>query len=77
MSILFITYDLNKPRHAYSELYKTMKTFSPVGLTESLYVIKTDKTIDVIYSELRKYIYKNDYLLVMNMEKPFAGKSNK
>ncbi len=77
MSILFITYDLNKPRQEYSELYKIMKTFSPVSLTDSLYAIKTEKSIDAIYGRLRKLIHKDDYLLVMNMEKPFPGRSNR
>jgi hypothetical protein len=77
MSILFITYDLNKPRQEYSELYKTMKSFSPVHLSESLFAIKTDKSIDVVYGKLRKFIYKHDYLLVMNTEKPFTGKMNR
>jgi hypothetical protein len=77
MSVLFVTYDLSKPRQEYSELYKTMKSFSPIHLSESLFAIKTDKSIDVIYGRLRKYIYKHDYLLVMNMEKPFTGKSSR
>jgi hypothetical protein len=76
MSVLLITYDLNKPRQEYSDLHKTMNSFSPVKLSESSYAIKTDKPVDFIYSELQKFIYKDDYLLVVNIQKPFTGKSS-
>ena len=76
MPVLLITYDLNKPRQEYSDLHKTMESFSPVQLSESSFGIKTDKTVDVVYGELKKFIYKDDYLLVVNIQKPFTGKSN-
>ncbi len=76
MSIFLVTYDLNKPRQEYSELFRTMKSLSPVHLSESLYAIKTDKSIDAIYGKLRKFVFKNDYLLVMKMDKPFTSISN-
>ena len=76
MSVLLITYDLNKPRQEYSELDKTIRSFSPVRLSESSYGIKTDKPVDVVYSELKKFLYDDDYLLVVNIQPPFTGKSN-
>ena len=74
MSVLLVTYDLNKPGQDYKDLLKLVKSYAHARLSESSYAIITDKSADTVFEELKKYIDKNDNLLVINLNKPFAGR---
>jgi len=76
MPALLVTYDLNKPGQDYSDVLKTIKSYAYARLSESSYAIITDKSADTVFEELKKYIDKNDNLLVINLKKSFAGRQS-
>lgn len=73
MAVLLVTYDLNKPGKDYSDLLKTIKSYSWARLSESSYAISTDSTPQTIYGQLEPYLDSNDTLYVITLKKPYAG----
>jgi CRISPR-associated endonuclease Cas2 len=73
MSVLLVTYYLNKPEQDYSDLLKKIKSYPYSRLSESSYAIITDKRTQTIYEELKKYIDKNDNILIINLKMPYWG----
>ena len=73
MSVLLITYDLNKPGQDYSDFIDTFKKYSWARLSESSYAIKTSKSPSIIRDELSPHMDKNDYVYVITLSKPYSG----
>jgi hypothetical protein len=77
MPVLLITYDLKKPGQDYSDLYKVIKEYAWARLSESSYAIETNESPEVVFNKLEPYIDANDYLLVITLKRPFAGRNAK
>jgi hypothetical protein len=73
MAVLLVTYDLNKPDKDYSDVLKTIKSYSWARLSESSYAISTNQTAQQAYDRISQYLDKNDVLYVINMKRPYAG----
>jgi len=73
MSVLLITYDLNKPDKDYSGLYKKLKSYNYTMLCESSYAIETNDTPDVVYENLRTCFDINDHLFILTIKSPWKG----
>jgi len=66
MSVLLITYDLNNSdSEEYNELYKVIKSYDGVKLSESSYAFKTDKTPEAILKELEINLTDRDTLYII------------
>jgi hypothetical protein len=77
MSILLITYDLNKPGQDYTPLLKLIKQHASwAKLSESSYAIQTNQTPSAIYQMLAPYVDKNDTLLVITLTSPYYGQAS-
>jgi hypothetical protein len=72
MSILLITYDLNKPGQDYSDFIDTFKKYSWARLSESSYAIETSKRPQTIYNELSPHMDKNDQVYIITLSKPLS-----
>jgi hypothetical protein len=73
MSVLLITYELNKSGKVYSDLLKIIKSYPYAQLSESSYAILTDKTPATIYAELKPSLDKNDYIYIITLNRPYSG----
>ena len=73
MSVLLITYDLNKPGQDYSDFIDTFKKYAWAKLSESSYAIKTSKSPSTIRKELSPHMDKNDHVYVITLSKPYSG----
>jgi hypothetical protein len=73
MSILLVTYDLNKAGQDYDGFYKIIKSFNYTKLSESSYAIQTDETPAKLYEKLFPHIDKNDHFYVITLKKPYSG----
>ena len=80
MSVLLITYDLNKEKKSkdgYEGLYKVIKSYSWARLSESSYAISTYETPQTVYDKLRPSMDGDDNLLVMTLTTPYRGYNRK
>lgn len=73
MAVLLVTYDLKKPGQDYSDLLKKIKSHSWARLSESSYAIKTEKSPEDIYNELKPYLDANDHIYIISLKKPYSG----
>ncbi len=73
MTVLLITYDLNKPGKDYDDLLKAIRNYSWARLSESSYAIKTEQTPQQVFDKLRPYLDQNDNIYIINLKKPYAG----
>ena len=74
MTVLLVTYDLNKEsqRPPIVETIKKMGS-TCVKLSESSYAIKTKKTPKKVYEELKDLIDENDIIYVIPLRSPWMG----
>lgn len=77
MSVLLITYDLNKPGQDYADLYKQMKQFAWAKLSESSYAVETDLSPKQMYDLLAPYLDSTDTLFVITLNRPYYGQGSK
>lgn len=78
MAVLQVTYDLRKPGKDYADVLKTIKSHDGwARLSESCYAIATQATPDSVFSQLKLYLDDNDYLYIVTLKKPFAGRGPK
>ena len=77
MSVLLVTYDLDKPGQDYSDVLKEIKRFSWARLSESSYAVATDLTPNQLYDRLAPYIDANDTLYVVVLHRPYYGQGPK
>ena len=71
MSVLLITYDLNKSdSEVYNELYKVIDSYNGVKLSESSYAFKTNKTPEIILKELESNLTDRDTLYIIPLSEP-------
>lgn len=75
MSVLLVTYDLNKEPDSsdYKGFMKVIKSYPWARLSESSYAIATSKSVEQIYSELSAYADKNDYVYIIRLHRPYTG----
>jgi len=73
MAVLLVTYDLKKPGQDYTDLLKTIKTFSWARLSESCYAIETSSTPESVYNMLRPYMDSDDTIYIINLKRPWYG----
>ena len=75
MSVLIITFDLNRERTGGDRegLLQYIKTHGWARLSESSYAIATDKAPATVVDEARRYLDKNDNIYVLNLKKPYSG----
>ena len=74
--VCMITYDLNTPGKDYDNIIKTIKDCSTgVWCTfwKSSYLIKTNKSVDDIQSELKPFLDSNDRLIIIEVKKNYQG----
>lgn len=77
MSVLLITYDLKKPGQDYSDLLKYIKGHAWARLSESSYAIKTSKSVETVYDEVRQSMDADDFVYVINLKRPYVGYGKK
>lgn len=74
MSVLLITYDLNKPGPDCEKILEFIKSSSASAkLSESSYAIQTDETPESIFKQLSPFLSENNKLFVVNLTRPYAG----
>jgi hypothetical protein len=75
-SVLLITYDLNregKSKVDYNKFYEIRDKYDHVRLSESSYAFHTNETPQDVYNKLKPVIDSNDYLLIINLKRPYFG----
>jgi hypothetical protein len=73
MTVLLVTYDLNKPGQDYSEFIATFKKYPWAKLSESSYAIDTSKSPSAIYEELEPYTDEGDHVYIIKLSNPWMG----
>jgi hypothetical protein len=73
MAVYLVTYDLNKVGQNYSGLYEEIKKYSWAKLSESSYVIETNKSVETVLSEMRKCLDSNDTIYIISLTQPWTG----
>jgi hypothetical protein len=73
MPLLLVTYDSNKPIKNHPDIRDHIEKYSNIRLSDSSYVIITDKTPKEVCGELYDFIEKNDNLFVITLKLPYDG----
>jgi sugar-specific transcriptional regulator TrmB len=73
MSLLLVTYELNKSGQFNSDLINEINNYSNVRLSDTSYAIITDKSPSRVCGELKQYIDANDKIFVISLKRPFDG----
>jgi CRISPR-associated endonuclease Cas2 len=75
MSVFLITYDLNKESDNRDRegLLKKIREFGYARLSESSYAVTTSLTASQVFDQVKPFLDKNDYLLVIPLYKPYRG----
>lgn len=70
-----ISYDLNKPGQDYESLYKAIKGCSSywTHVLDSVWIIKSSLSADVIRDRILAVIDKNDSILVIQVTNNYSG----
>lgn len=74
MSVILITYDLNRPGQNYPKIKEYIDKFAWAKLSESSYAIETNKTPNQVFSDLKNCIDSNDTLYVITLTAPWDGR---
>jgi hypothetical protein len=77
MSVLLVTYDLNKPGKDYTDVLKEIRKFSWAKLSESSYAVETDLSPQQLYNRLSPYLDATDTLYVIELHLPYHGQGPK
>jgi hypothetical protein len=73
MGVLLVTYDLKKPGQDYTNLLKEIKKYPWAHLSESSYAIQTADSPEAVFNKLRPLMDANDFIYIINLQKPFTG----
>ena len=66
MSIVLVTYDLNKVGQDYEALYEQIKSLGDcINPLDSVWLIKTDKTCAQVRDHIKTVLDGNDLLIVL------------
>lgn len=72
--ILLISYDLRNPEKDYSSFYNEIKNAGTWWHhLESTWLIRTNDDVEMLYSKLAKHIFKNDGLLIIEIQDNYSG----
>jgi hypothetical protein len=74
MSILLITYDLNRPGQTYDQLLTFIKQHAWAKLSESSYAIQTSEAPQAIFTQISNLIDPNDNLYIVTLSSPYWGR---
>lgn len=79
MAVLLVTYDFRKETSDQDreKLRDEIKRYSWARLSESSYAIDTTSAPETIFNILSKFMDANDYLLVITLKRPYAGRNAK
>ncbi|MEL7833512.1 hypothetical protein [Fodinibius sp. Rm-B-1B1-1] len=71
-----LTYDLNKEKSNddYDGFYEVINSYGYAKLSESSYALNTNHSPTHIYQKLEPFIDDNDYVLVLTLSSPWAGR---
>ena len=73
MSILLVTYDLDKPGQDYNGFHAVIKKHAYTELSESSYAIQTNETPEQVYNQLSPHMDKNDHVYIITLSAPYYG----
>ena len=71
--LYIISYDLNKPKQNYSELYKILQKYTWWHYLDSTWIIESDKSADYLFGQISPHIDENDSLLIFKLDKDRSG----
>lgn len=72
MSVLLVTYDLNKET-VRPKITEEVRKTAWAKLSESSYAIDTNETPQAVYNRFESYLDSNDNLYVITLKRPYAG----
>ena len=74
MSVLLITYDLNKPGQDCEKILEFIKSSSAwARLSETSYAIRTEETPEKVFHRLNPFLSESSRLFVIKLTFPYAG----
>ncbi|MDK8193762.1 hypothetical protein QP794_27140 [Paenibacillus sp. UMB7766-LJ446] len=73
MSVLLVSYDLNKSDKDYNGLYEVLKSFGYCHYLDSTWLISTELTPTELYNRLSSHIDENDFCLVIKVTSEYYG----
>lgn len=76
MSVLIVTYDLINETHKenYEKILGVIKGEGNwAKLSESCYAIRTNKTPEAVYEQLKPFLHERDHLLAITATRPYYG----
>jgi hypothetical protein len=76
MRVYLITYDLNKQGQDYKLLYDFFESQNAVKILESVYVLKTDKTVEYLRGAIEARIDNNDEYFISEIVANLWGRTN-
>lgn len=73
MSVLLVTYDIEKQEQNSSAFYNVIKNYFHIKLSKTSYAIYTDQPASYVYRKLRPSMDKKAHLYIIPINKPWAG----
>lgn len=76
MSVLLVTYDLNREAGSkvdYAKFYKVRDTYDYVRLSESSYAFNTTESAVTVKQKVKEAFDPNDYIFIIPLKQPYAG----
>lgn len=74
MSVLLVTYDLQKPGQDYSGFHDVIKKNAWAKLSESSYAVDTTDSPQTLYNKLDPHMDTNDQVYVITLKSPYFGR---
>ena len=69
MHLMCLSYDLrNKSRSHYSKIYQSLRNYDCERLQQSIWLLRTSKSIDEITNDFRHCVDQNDRLAVFPID---------
>ena len=68
MTVLLITYDLNKPEKDYTGLLEEIKKYDWAILSKSSYIIETKESPSNVYEKLKPHLDSDDSLCIIEVK---------
>lgn len=63
-----ITYDLHKPEKDYEKLFDALKTYSWAHPLDSVWFLRTEKSVSEIMKHLKQFIDSDDGIIVVSVD---------
>ena len=74
MHYMCLSYDLrNKSSSHYSNIYQKLGNYDCERLQQSIWILRTSKSIDEIINDFRDCVYQNDRLAVFLVDQNFLN----